>query len=131
MFNVIAGAADAVARAARYAVAGQPGASASFRVEPDRVYELANRFEAIADKIDGGIGQEIMHLEVASPGGDEPSHAAAYRLNQTAFGDFGLVTRLEEYVTELRKVATTLRQTGQQYGLTDHTQSGRLGATDV
>ena len=127
MFNVIAGVADAV----RYAVASLPGGSASFRVQPDRVYELANRFDSIADKIDGAVGREVMSLLVEPPGADKPSVDAAGRLTDTGFGGAGLITRLNEYITELRNASTSLRLTGQQYGLTDHTESGRLSASNL
>jgi len=128
MFNVITGAVDAISDAARHAVAGMPGGSVSFRVQPDRVYELANRFDAIADKIQGRVGAEIGALWVAPPGADKPSIDAADRLAETGFGDAGLVSRLDTYARELRAAAASLRQTGQQYGLTDHTEGGRLSA---
>jgi hypothetical protein len=128
MFNVIIGAAHVVDDAVRQAVASTPGGSAGFRVQPDQVYELANRFDAIADKIEGGAGQEIMSLMVAAPGADKPSVDATGRLTETAVGGAGLITRLDTYVAELRKAAMSLRMTGQQYGLTDHTEGGRLSA---
>jgi hypothetical protein len=131
MFNVITGAADAIGDAIRQAVANLPGGSAAFRVQPDRVYELANRFDAIADKIEGGIGSDIMSLVVRPPGADKPSVDAAGRLTETGFGDAGLVTRIDTFVMELRNAATSLRQTGQQYGLTDHTEGGRLSAASL
>ena len=65
---------------------------------------------------------------VRPPGADKPSVDAAGRLTTTGFGDAGLITRLDAYVTELRNAATGLRQTGQQYGLTDRTEGGRFGA---
>jgi hypothetical protein len=131
MFNVITGAVDVVDDALRQAVASAPGGSVGFRVQPDQVYELANRFNAIAHKIEGGAGQEIMSLVVAAPGADKPSVDAAGRLTETAVGGAGLITRLDAYVTELRKAATSLRMTGQQYGLTDHTEGGRFSAGNL
>jgi PE family len=131
MFHVITGAAGVVDDAARQAVASAPGGSAGFRVQPDQVYELANRFDAIADKIEGGSWQEVVSLVVAAPGADKPSVDAAGRLTETAVGGAGLVTRLDAYVTELRQAATSLRMTGQQYGLTDHTEGGRLSAGNL
>jgi hypothetical protein len=131
MFNVITGAADAAARAVRYAIVSRTRGSAGFRVEPERVYELANRFDEIADKIQSRITDESRALWVAAPGADKPSTDAADRLTATSFGDAGLITRLDAYTTELRSAATSLRNTARQYGLTDHTESGRLGAADV
>lgn len=131
MFNVITGAVGAIGDAIRQAVANLPGGSASFRVQPDQVYELANRFDAIADKIQGRLGAEIGNLWVAPPGADKPSVDAADRLAQTSFGDAGLVSRLGAYATELRNAAISLRQTGSQYGLTDHTEGGRLSAANL
>jgi PE family len=131
MFNVITGAVGAVGDAVRQAVANLPGGSASFRVQPEQVYELANRFDSIADKIEGGVGREVMTLVVAAPGADKPSVDAAGRLTETGFGSAGLVTRLDAYVAELRNAARSLRVTGQQYGLTDDTESARLSAPNV
>jgi hypothetical protein len=131
MFNVITGAIDAVGGAIRHAVANLPGGSASFRVQPEQVYELANRFDAIADKIQGRVGAEIGALWVAAPGADKPSVDAAGRLSETSFGDAGLVSRLDAYASELRAAAASLRSTGRQYGLTDHTEGGRLSAANL
>jgi hypothetical protein len=131
MFNVINGAARIVDDAVRQAAASAPSGSAGFRVQPDQVYELANRFTAIAHKIEGGVGREIMSLVVDAPGADKPSVDAAGRLTETAVGGAGLITRLDAYVAELRKAATSLRMTGQQYGLTDHTEGGRLSAGNL
>lgn len=124
----ITGISEGIANAIRLAVAGLPADSASFQVEPDQVYELANRFDAVADRIETGIRPEIRALMIIPPGADKPSVDAAERLRDTGFGPAGLVTRLEAYVLELRNAARGLRQTGQQYGLTDHTEGGRLGA---
>ena len=131
MFDVITGAVGAVGGAIRHAVADLPGGSAKFRVQPDQVYELANRFDRIADKIQGRVGAEIGVLWVAPPGADKPSVDAARRLTDTSFGGAGIVTRLDSYATELRAAAASLRSTGRQYGLTDHTEGGRLGAADL
>ena len=131
MFNVITGVVGVADDAVRQAVADAPGGSAGFRVQPGQVYELANRFDAIADKIEGGSWQEIMSLVVTAPGADKPSVDAADRLTETAVGGAGLITRLDAYVSELRKAATSLRTTGQQYGLTDHTEGGRLSAGNL
>ena len=131
MFDVIAGIGGAIDGAIRHAVAGLPGGSVSFRVQPDRVYELANRFELVADKIDGVLGHEILTLMVDPPGADKPSVDAAARLVETGFGGAGLVTRLDAYTNELRMAAASLRQTAQQYGLTDHTEGGRLSAANL
>jgi len=132
MLNVITGTAgsvgDAVVDAIRRAVASLPGVSASFRVQPERVYELANSFDRIADRIEGGFRREIMNLKISPPGDDLPSRIATRHLVETGFGDAGLVTRLAEYAAELRRAATALRGTGQQYGLTDRTEGGRLNA---
>jgi len=130
MFNVITGAVDAIGDAVRYGIADLPGGSASFRVQPEQVYVLANRFDAIADKIEGGLRPEVMSLVVAAPGADKPSVDAADRLTETGIGDAGLVTRVDAYVIELRRAAASLRMTGQQYGLTDHTEAGRLSASN-
>ncbi len=131
MFNVISGAVAAVGDAVRHAAATLPGGSVSFRVQPERVYDLANRFDAIADKIQGRIGAEIGALMVVAPGADKPSRDAARRLDETNFGGAGLVTRLDAYATELRRAAASLRETGRQYGLTDHTEGGRLSAAEL
>jgi predicted Zn-dependent peptidase len=135
MFSVITGAVDdavdAVSDGIRRAVANLPGGSASFRVQPDQVYALANRFEAIADRIQGGVAPELMTMWVEPPGADKPSQDAADRLRETGFGGAGLATRLDAYANELRNAAAGLRATGKQYGLTDHTESGRLSAADV
>lgn len=135
MFNVIGGAiddaVDRIGDAVRHTVASLPGDTASFRVEPDRVHELANRLDAVADRIAGGIAPEVMALMVAAPGGDPPSAIAAGRLTETGFGDAGLITRLNAYVTELRAAASSLRRTAVQYGLTDSTEGGRLSAADL
>jgi hypothetical protein len=127
MISVIGGIGDAIRRT----VANLPGGTASFQVQPDQVYELANRFDAIADKIQAGVGPEIRVLFVAPPGADKPSVDAADRLRDTGFGDAGLVTRLDAYATELRNAAAGLRQTGRQYGLTDTTEGGRFSAASV
>ncbi len=127
MINVVDGIGDAIRRT----VAGLPGGSAAFQVQPDRVYELANRFDAIADRIQAGVGPEIRVLFVAPPGADKPSVDASERLRDTGFGEAGLVTRLDAYAAELRSAAEGLRRTGQQYGLTDHTEGGRFSAAVV
>lgn len=128
MFDVITGAAGGIGDAVRHAIANLPGGSASFTVQPERVFELANRFDSVADTIQSGVSPETWALIVAAPGADKPSQDAADRLTRTAYGDAGLITRLSSYVDELRRAAVGLRQTGHQYGLTDHTESGRLGA---
>lgn len=125
MFNVIT---DAVAGAVRHALATLPSGSVGFRVDPEQVFELANRFDEIADKIQKRIGDEIVFLWVAAPGADQPSIDAANRLTTTSLGEAGLVTRLHKYATELHDAAVSLRSTGRQYGLTDHTEGRRLGA---
>lgn len=127
--NAINAAVDTVRRATANAAPG----TASFRVQPEQIYQLANRFDEIADDIDGGYRPEILRiglLRQAPPGADKPSVDAADRLVETGFGPAGLITRLDAYVVELRRAATTLRGVGQQYGLTDHTESERLSAVD-
>ncbi|HEY0641242.1 MAG TPA: hypothetical protein VGD67_26740 [Pseudonocardiaceae bacterium] len=135
MFNVIGGAiggaVDGIGDAIRRAVADLPGGAVGFRVEPDQVFALANRFDDIADRIQGSVAPEIRRLHVAPPGADKPSRDAADRLRDTAFGDAGLVTRLSAYATQLREAAASLRLTGQQYGLTDTTEGGRLSASSL
>jgi hypothetical protein len=136
MFEVIggaaagaAGAAAAAAVAIGAAVAGSaaPG-QARFRVEPDQVFALANRFDQIANDIEAAADANGRPLVAHPPGRDKPSVDAADRLVQTAFGDAGLVTRTRKYAEELRAAARALRQTAAQYGLTDTTEGARFGA---
>jgi hypothetical protein len=130
--DAIGNAVDTVVDTVRRAVAEFSGPGpAKFRVEPDKVYELANRFDAIADKIQAGYMRETLCLWVESPGRDKPSTDAAERLTDTSFGGAGLITRLRMYVEEVRNAAASLRETGKQYGLTDTTEGGRLSATNL
>jgi len=131
MFQVIGEAAGAAVGAAARAVASIGPGSARFRVEPDQVFTLANRFDQIATDIDSASSRGILHLFPRSPGGDKPSRDATDRLTETAFGDAGLVTRTRAYAEELRSAAQALRDTARQYGLTDETESGRFGAAEI
>lgn len=128
MFNVITGIVDDAGDGIRRAVANLPGQAASFRVQPDQVFALANRFDAVADSIQDALAPEIRTLWVPGPGADTPSQAAAERLRTSSFGEEGLVSRLHTYASELRRAADGLRQTGRQYGLVDHTEGARLGS---
>jgi hypothetical protein len=136
MFQVIGGAAaGAVAGAAGSAIAKAvasmgPG-SATFRVVPDQVFTLANRFDQIADSIDNASRREALSLVARPPGADKPSRDAADRLIESAFGDAGLVTRTRAYAEELRTAARALRQTATQYGLTDDTEGARFGTAEI
>lgn len=134
MIQVIGGAAAAVAgavgAAAGAAAAMGPG-QARFRVEPDQVFSLANRFDEIAANIDGASSRGAFHLVARPPGSDKPSRDAADRLIETAFGDAGLVTRLRAYAEELRAAARALRDTATQYGLTDDTEGARFGSAEI
>lgn len=107
-----------------------PG-QATFRVEPDQVFTLASRFDAIAANIDSASSRGAFHLVARAPGSDKPSRDAADRLIETAFGDAGLVTRMRAYAEELRSAARALRDTATQYGLTDDTESARFGSAGI
>lgn len=131
MFQVIAGAAEAAVEAAARAVASIGPGSARFRVEPDQVFALANRFDQIATDIDGASSRGILYLFPRPPGTDKPSRDATDRLIETAFGDAGLVTRTRAYAEELRSAARALRDTATQYGLTDNTEGARFGAAEI
>ncbi|HET8643795.1 MAG TPA: hypothetical protein VFM37_17800 [Pseudonocardiaceae bacterium] len=107
-----------------------PG-QATFRVEPDQVFTLASRFDAIAANIDSASSRGAFHLVARAPGSDKPSRDAADRLIETAFGDAGLVTRMRAYAEELRSAARALRDTATQYGLTDDAESARFGSAGI
>lgn len=135
MFQVIGGAAAAAGAAVGGAVARAvasigPG-PARFRVEPDRVFALANRFDEIAADIDGASSRGAFRLVARAPGADKPSRDAADRLIETAFGQAGLVTRTRAYAEELRTAARALRDTATQYGLTDDTEGARFGSAEI
>jgi len=127
MFQVIGGAAGAAAGV--LAPVG-PG-SVRFRVDPDQVFALANRFDLIAADIEEANIVGAGSLVARAPGADQPSIEAADRLIETAFGDAGLVTRTRAYAEELRKAARALRDTATQYGLTDDTEGARFGAAEI
>jgi hypothetical protein len=122
---------DSAVDALRRGAANLGSGSARFRVEPDKVYELANRFDAVADKIQIGLWREVMLLAPDSPGADRPSRDAVGRLTETGFGDAGLVSRLIAYSDEMHEAAAALRATAKQYGLTDNTEGGRLSAANL
>jgi hypothetical protein len=132
MFQVIGSAAGAAVGAIAGAAAASisPG-TARFRVDPDRVFALANRFDEIADDIDNASVVGRWRLFARPPGADKPSRDAADRLVETAFGDAGLVTRTLAYAEELRSAARALRDTATQYGLTDDTEGARFGAAEI
>ena len=127
MFSVIGG---AVGEAVGKAVASMGPGSAKFRVEPDRVFELANRFDEIAAKIDGANSMSAYRLVLRPPGRDKPSVDATDRLIETAFGDAGLITRTRAYAEQLRTAARSLRDTATQYGLADQTEGARFSAAE-
>jgi len=132
MFQVVGGAvAGAVRAAVGMAVTALPGGQARFRVEPDQVFTLANRFDQIAADIDGASSRGAFHLVARAPGSDKPSRDAADRLIETAFGEAGLVTRMRAYAEELRSAARALRDTATQYGLTDDAESARFGSAGL
>lgn len=134
MFQVIGGAAvaaGAVGTAARQPAASLGPGSARFRVEPDQVFALANRFDEIAHDIDKASTLARWRLFARPPGADKPSREAADRLVETAFGDAGLVTRTRAYAEELRNAARALRDTATQYGLTDETEGARFDAAEI
>jgi hypothetical protein len=131
MFQVIGGAVGAVGDAVAKAVASMGPGAAKFRVEPDQVFALANRFDEIAANIDGASSMGAFRLVARPPGADKPSVDAADRLIETAFGEAGLITRTRAYSEQLRSAATALRQTATQYGLTDNTEGARFSAAEV
>jgi PE family len=131
MFQVIGAAGAAVGAIAREAAASLDPGSARFRVEPDQVFALANRFDEIAHDIDDASRRGAAFLFARAPGADKPSRDAADRLVETAFGDAGLVTRTRAYAEELRNAARALRDTATQYGLTDDTEGARFGAAEI
>jgi len=131
MFQVIGGAAGAVEAIARRAAAPTGPGSARFRVEPDQVFALANRFDQIAADIDAAGSRGARFLVASAPGADRPSIDAAKRLTETAFGDAGLVTRTRAYAEELRNAAKALRDTATQYGLADDAESARFGTAEI
>src|SRR5215470_2088690 len=83
MFQVIGGAAGAAAGV--LAPVG-PG-SVRFRVDPDQVFALANRFDLIAADIEEANIVGAGSLVARAPGADQPSIEAADRLIETEFGD--------------------------------------------
>ena len=127
----VAGVIGAAGSAVANLVASMGPGPARFRVEPDQVFMLANRFDEIAANIDGASSRGAFHLVARAPGADKPSRDAADRLIETAFGDSGLVTRTRAYAEELRAAARALRDTATQYGLTDDTEGARFGTAQV
>lgn len=133
MFQVIGGAAAAGAAGAAIgkALASFGPGSATFRVEPDQVFALANRFDEVATKLAKASSRGVFDLYARPPGADKPSRDAAQRLVETAFGDAGLITRTRAYAEELRSAAQALRDTATQYGLTDSGEGARFSAAEV
>lgn len=132
MFQVIGGVGGAVAgigAAVGKAIASMGPGNATFRVEPDQVMQLADRFDNIADQIEAASRAGAAELVARPPGADKPSRDAADRLIETAFGGAGLVTRTRDYAAELRNAAKGLRDTAQQYAGTDQAESARFSAT--
>lgn len=131
MFQVIGGAVGAVGDGIARAIASIGPGPARFRVQPDQVFALANRFDEIAANIDGASSKSAFYLVARAPGADRPSVDAADRLIETAFGDAGLITRTRAYAEELRSAATALRATATQYGITDDTEGARFSGSEV
>ncbi|HVW44239.1 MAG TPA: PE domain-containing protein [Amycolatopsis sp.] len=109
------------------AVPAVPGVM-DIQVEPDQVLRVAKIVNEQADALEDRVRALLVELNIDAPAEDVVSSTAADAWNRlVARGDTSYAHRVRSYITELRGLATQLRQAAGHYQAGEDEKVAALG----
>ncbi len=108
---------------------GAVPASMEIEVPTEALLETAQGLENAANTLATWLTLNAHRLFVLPPGNDQVSKDMAKRLNDSAFGDMGVVPAANKAVDNLRDAARQMRANAALYDNTDHRTAAQLGST--
>ncbi len=110
---------------------GAVPASMEIEVPREALLETAKGLEDAANTLATWLTVNAFRLAVVPPGNDQVSKDMAQRLNDSAFGDRGVVPAANKAVHNLRDAARQMRANAAQYDSTDRGTAAQLGSTSA
>lgn len=108
---------------------GAVPSSMEIEVPREALLETAQGLEDAANTLFQGLMANAHRLAVVPPGNDQVSKDMAKRLNDSAFGDRGVVPAANKAVDNLRDAARQMRASAAHYDNTDGGTAAQLGST--
>ncbi|HET6503422.1 MAG TPA: hypothetical protein VFG87_21945 [Amycolatopsis sp.] len=113
------------------AVPAVPGV-ADIHIDPGNVLQVAKIINDQADELDDTLQQKLVELSIDAPAADVVSSTAVDAWNRLiASGDGSYAVRVQNYVKNLRDLATQLRTAAQQYQTGEEERAAALGDRGV
>lgn len=114
-----------------HAVPGVPGV-ADVHVEPGNLLQVAKIINDQADELDDQLRQKLIELRIDPPSADVVSATAVDAWNRlVARGEGSYAARVQNYVKNLRDLATQLRAAAKQYETGEDDKSAAFGDRGV
>lgn len=113
------------------AVPGVPGI-ADIHVEPTNLMQVAKIINDQADELEDKLRQKLIHLRIDAPSADVVSATAVGAWNRlVASGDGSYAVRVQNYVKNLRNLASQLRKAAEHYQVNEHDRAASFGDRGV
>lgn len=113
------------------AVPGVPGI-ADIHVEPANLAQVAKIINDQADELDDKLKQKLIHLRIDAPSADVVSATAVDAWNRlVASGDGSYAIRVQNYVKNLRDLASQLRKAAEHYEVNEQDRAAAFGDRGV
>jgi uncharacterized protein YukE len=105
---------------------------ADIHVDPGNLLQVAKVINDQADELDDTLQQKLVELSIDPPAADVVSSTAVDAWNRLiARGDGSYAVRVQNYVKNLRDLATQLRTAAQQYQTGEEERAAALGDRGV
>lgn len=113
------------------AVPGVPGIT-DIQVEPDDLLQVAKIINDQADELDDRLRQKLVDLRINAPATDVVSSTAVDAWNRlVASGEGSYAARVQNYVKNLRDLASQLRNAAAQYQTSEEEKAAAFGDRGV
>ncbi|WP_245616888.1 hypothetical protein [Amycolatopsis taiwanensis] len=101
---------------------------ADIQVEPGNLLQVAKIINDQADDLDDKLRQKLIDLRIDAPAADVVSSTAVDAWNRlVATGEGSYATRVQNYIKNLRNLASKLRQAAEHYQVSEGDRAAAFG----